>query len=403
MAQTMQIPPTSRSDAVLYAALAAHPYVAAVVPHVTAPVWAVGGVVRDALTDHPPGPDVDLVVEGDAVEQAWQVGRALGVRPGTHERFGTAVVELEGGHVDLVTARREHYPHPGALPEVSPGSLEDDLARRDFTVNAIAVAVAGPRRGEVADPYGGRRDLVDGVLRTLRADAFEEDPSRVVRAARYAGRLHLEPEAVTVAGLVDVAPRLDWSSARVAEELRRLLDEADPAPCLSWLARWGAPGVVATPDPSIAAIDRSTAALGVANPPRWALRLGVALAAETLPAVALPGWATRAAEEVADAAAVSRAVGTCGRPSEVDALLSATPIGTLVALHAQGDPRLAAWWELHRQLEIAVTGADLVRLGVTPGPQLGAALRGVRAATIDGEVTTPDEQRQLALRLAATP
>lgn len=391
---------TPGEDPYLLAALRANPLIAAVSPHLSEGVWAVGGVVRDALCEAPPGPDVDLVVEGDAVAEARRVAAALGAEVTTHGRFGTAVLLLDGGHVDLVTARRETYARPGALPDVTPGTLADDLARRDFTVNAVAVRLGGDGAGAVADPHGGRADLEARVLRAVRAGEFREDPSRIVRAARYAGRLGMEVEAATRGELRLTAPDLDWASSRVAEELARLLAEAHPQPGLNMLAAWGAPGVVAHSHPSIGAIDRAAHLLGVENPPGWALRLGVTLDATALAELAVPGWAVQAAADVAAAPDVAQRVSDAFRPSHIDEVLSRTPIGTLVGLHALGDPRVAAWWEIHRGLELAVTGADLVRAGARPGPRLGEALRRVRAAVIDGEVHTPDEQMELAMSIA---
>lgn len=392
--------PTRDADPDLLARLRAEPLIAAVAPHVSDAVWAVGGVVRDALRGAAPGPDADVVVEGDAVEEAWRVGRALGVHPAAHERFGTAVLELGGGHVDFVTARREAYAHPGALPDVEPACLADDLARRDFTVNAIAVRLAGPDAGAVADPHGGRADLRAGVLRAIRPGEFAEDPSRVVRAARYAARLGLAADPATEGELRAAAPALEWGSARIAEELRRLMDEDAAQPALNLLAAWGAPGLAPHSHPGLADVDAAAARLGVDNPPRWALRLGVAAEPATRARLALPGWALEAARDVAAAPGVLDDIRGAERPSQVDAVLARAPVGTLVGLHALGDARVAAWWEIHRGVELAVTGADLVRRGVPPGPRLGEALRRVRAAVIDGDVRDADDQLALALRVA---
>ncbi len=218
-------------------------------PHLTGDVSAVGGVVRDAILGLPPGDELDLVVEGDAVAAAERLGRALGARVVTHGRFGTAAIELpHGGEIDLVTARTERYRRPGALPEVAPGTLADDLARRDFSINAMAVGLSGGRAGELTDPHGGVADLARGHVRLLRTGAFAEDPSRLVRAARYAARLGFALEAQTAAQARDTAPGLDTRSARVAEELRRLLGEpCAPARARRCCAVSASPGSPRTP------------------------------------------------------------------------------------------------------------------------------------------------------------
>lgn len=393
--------PTRPYDPGLLADLLRHPLIARVAPHVSPRVWAVGGVVRDALGGHAPGPDVDLVVEGDACAEAEAVARALGVDATLHRRFGTAVLRLADGHVDLVTARRETYPHPGALPVVTPGTLADDLARRDFTVNAVAVRLTGDERGAVADPHGGRGDLARGVLRAVRPGEFAEDPSRIVRAARYASRLGLVPDVGTEGELRAAAPGLDWTSARVGDELRRLLEEGSAARGVGALAAWGAPGLVVPPQPPLEALDAAAREMGVVNPPVWALRLGAVATPAMLDVVALPGWAVEAARGVQQAPAVTVQVTSAPRASDVDAVMCRVPVGALVALRAGADPRVETWWRDHRGVEVAVTGADLVRLGVPPGPALGEALRRVRAAVVDGDVTTPDEQTALALDVSA--
>ena len=161
-------------------------------------VHLVGGPVRDFLLDRPLR-DVDLVVTPDpgrepslaAAELAREVAPA-DARITEHERFGTASVRLAGGVLDVASARRETYARPGALPKVEPGSLEEDLARRDFSVNALAIRLAGKELGEkvaVVDPGEGLRDLADKQLRVLHPQSFHDDPTRALRAARLAPRL----------------------------------------------------------------------------------------------------------------------------------------------------------------------------------------------------------------------
>ena len=226
--------------------LLAHPVIERLRPYLSGEVSVVGGAVRDALLGRVHLHDLDLVVEGDALALARAVAHRLGVPMTAHPRFGTAVLELPHGegHVDFISARRERYPRPGALPIVEPGTLADDLARRDFTINAMALGLTGARTGSLVDPHGGAADLAAGLVRSLRADAFIEDPSRIVRAARYAGRLGftIEPETRTAAS--GGVAGLSWGSARAADELRRLLEEAAPGPALALLFELGArPGL----------------------------------------------------------------------------------------------------------------------------------------------------------------
>jgi len=154
--------------------------------------WLVGGAVRDLLRGEGRA-DLDIAV----VEDAAEVASRLGPPDTAAEAFGTASVPLDGVRVDIARARRETYAHPGALPTVEPAPLADDLARRDFTVNAMALPLFG--EVELVDPYSGTADLGAGLLRVLHADSFRDDPTRALRAARYAARLGFEVEPVTLA------------------------------------------------------------------------------------------------------------------------------------------------------------------------------------------------------------
>ena len=360
-----------------------------------------GGAVRDAMLGLPPGPEIDLVVEGDALPLADRLGRALGARVVSHPRFGTASIETPHvGSVDLVSARREAYSAPGALPSVSPGTLADDLARRDFSVNAMALRLSGARAGELVDPHGGAADLDARLVRLLRADGFEEDPSRLVRAARYAARLGFALAPGTEAAARAAAPALDLGSARVASELGRLLEEPSAAGALALLGRLGVPWVTSDPHAALGALDAAAARPDAPDLPRWALRLGGGVEAGALEGAALPGWARALGREVGAGGALAERLRSAAAPSEVDALLRASPPATAVGALAAGAGAVAGWWSGDRAREPAVRGADLVRAGVPPGPEIGRALAAVRAAVLDGRVGGADEQLAMALRLA---
>src|SRR5262245_49014848 len=169
----------------------AYPELAPVREAASGPIFLVGGAVRDLLLGRG-RTDIDLVVVGDAAELA----AALGAEWTEHERFGTAKALLAGHTVDIAAARSESYPEPGALPEVEPAAgIEADLSRRDFTINAMAI----PLQGEpgLIDPHDGRADLEAGLLRVLHPVSLRDDPTRALRAARYAARFGFEPEPET--------------------------------------------------------------------------------------------------------------------------------------------------------------------------------------------------------------
>jgi tRNA nucleotidyltransferase (CCA-adding enzyme) len=389
------------SDSIAGERLEAHPLIAAVMPVLgDAAVCAVGGVVRDALLGVEPGDEIDLVVEGDALALARGMARRLGAEVDLFPRFGTAEIVLADGRVDLVGARRETYPAPGALPVVEPGTIDEDLARRDFTVNAMAYGLSGRRAGHLLDPHGGLGDLDRRLLRTLRAGSFHEDPSRLVRGVRYIARLGMRLAPSVVHEAREVARSLDLGAARVADELTRLLDEHAAGGALEALAELGVPWVEPSPAARVADIDRAWATGGAPPLPLWALRAGVAVTPDALAGAALPGWARTLGRQVRDGEALVEALGRARTPSEVDReLRRAAPAAGLGAL-AMGARAVAGWWAHDRDRTLDITGDDLRAAGVPTGPAIGRGLLSARAALLDGRVSTREEQLAAALRAA---
>ena len=199
------------------------------------PAYLVGGPVRDALLGTPPS-DLDFALVGHAPALARNVAARLGPdsRLTVHPRFGTATVALSpddsGGHIDLVTARHECYPRPGQLPQVTPGSIADDLTRRDFSINAMALPLT-PGDGELLDPQGGLPDLESGIIRILHPGSFADDPTRMLRAVRYEQRFGFRIDAPTLTAMSDAIAGggMDAVSGdRWRRELERILDESQP-------------------------------------------------------------------------------------------------------------------------------------------------------------------------------
>ena len=193
-------------------------------------VYLVGGAVRDLLLGGVPF-DLDLVVVQDAAALAATLGGKLTV----HDRFGTSTVRLEGFAYDIGRARRETYAHPGALPDVLPAPLEEDLLRRDFTLNSIAIALGGDRPGELHAAPSALEDLDARRLRVLHDRSFIDDPTRLFRMVRYAGRLgfEIEPHTRALAGeAIDGGALATVSGPRVGAELRLLARERDPVGAL---------------------------------------------------------------------------------------------------------------------------------------------------------------------------
>ena len=206
-------------------------------------VYLVGGTVRDILLGEESF-DVDIAVEGDAIELAGRIADELGGRCRPHEKFGTAVV-LYGDRerIDVVTARTEFYDAPAALPSVEHASIREDLFRRDFTINAMAVSLKGEDFGRLVDPFGGRRDLAEGTIRVLHNLSFIDDPTRIFRAVRYENRYGFRMDASTARlarGCIEMGLVGDLSSSRLRDELVALLEEDDVGHTILRLAELGA-------------------------------------------------------------------------------------------------------------------------------------------------------------------
>jgi tRNA nucleotidyltransferase (CCA-adding enzyme) len=337
------------------------------------PVYLVGGAVRDLLLGRGRA-DIDVVVEGDAGALAARLGAA----PVEHERFATAKVELDGHEVDIASARTETYAHPGALPEVAPAAaIEADLRRRDFTINAMAIPLRGEAR--LIDPHDGRTDLAAGLLRILHRDSFTDDPTRAIRAARYAARFDFEPEPDTAARLR--AADLDTVSAhRRQAELLRLAAEPTAPRGFELLAEWGLLELRQGGAELAARVGK------LLEEPSW--QLGVDRDRAILAAASgAPG------REVELAAVQPR------RPSEAVELARARRPAELVLARAIGAEWLDDYVENWRHVELEIDGGDLIAAGVEPGPALGRGLQTALRAKLDGEIE--GREQELASALAA--
>ena len=253
------------------------------------PVHLVGGAVRDLLLERTP-PELDLVVEGEVAPVAARLGNEIL----SHDRFGTATVTVDGRTFDVARARRETYARPGALPDVEPAALSEDLTRRDFTVNTGAVALTGPERGTFVSDPRLRADLDTRVLRVLHDASFVDDPTRLLRLARYAGRLGFTVEPQTRA-LVDAAVATSALSTvtgpRIGTELRLLSREPDPLSALAALSALHELGLD-TPlglDGDAPTIERARRALALLPPDERSDRLVLAAALGGRAATDAPG------------------------------------------------------------------------------------------------------------------
>jgi tRNA nucleotidyltransferase (CCA-adding enzyme) len=376
------------------------------------PVFLVGGAVRDLLRGAA-AVDLDLAVEGDARSVARELAARLGASAIEHERFGTAKVRAEELSFDLATTRREVYERPGALPVVERAPLIEDLRRRDFTINAMAIGLTGEDLGHLYDPHGGVRDLEGRVVRVLHDRSFMDDPTRLLRAVRYEARLGLamEPDTERLARAAAAEQAVAMvSGSRVWDELVDLLAELEgPRPIRRLreldLDRAMHPRLVA--DPQLVA----SAALGATA--IGASRVLSALAALCLrDPVELLGWLDSLQLVAAERDAAARAVRSAPllavelrrerSPSELYELLRPEPpeaLALALAVGAPPDPVLRFVTEL-RGVRLEISGADLLAAGIPESPAIGRALERTLLRKLDGDVSGREAELEAALAVA---
>lgn len=368
-------------------------------------VWVVGGAVRDLLLGGAPV-DLDLVVEGDAVQLARRLADGLGGELRVHDRFGTATVRAGGRAYDVAQARAETYPQPGALPDVRPGTLAEDLLRRDFTVNAIAVALDG--RVEAAPC--AFEDLAGRRLRVLHDASFRDDATRLLRLVRYATRLRFQVEPGTEAlarAALDAGALGSVSLARVGTELRLLLREPSAASALAWVASWEGAWEVGL------SFDEALAARAVSLLPPDGRRdlLLLASAVRGVAPGALAAWldglelparerdTVVAAATTADRIATRLAGAQCA--SEIAAAVRGAPVEAVALAGAlRGELAARRWLDHLRHVELEIDGADLIAAGIPQGEAVGRALAAALRAKLDGEAEDRDAELSVALAAA---
>ena len=384
-------------------------------------VYLVGGAVRDLARGESPR-EIDLLVEEDPATLAGLLagGNAHAVR--AHPRFGTATVTGDGFAYDLAQARTETYDRPGALPSVSPADAETDLRRRDFTVNAIALGLTGTASGRLLATGGALADLESETLRILHPQSFRDDPTRLLRLARYAGRLGFEiaPETLTEARTAIAGGALDTVSAeRIGTELRLLAAEADPARAFVAVSELGLDTALA---PGFGLVDPGVARRALDLLPGDGRPATVVLAAATLGMQArdreamLGRWAFPASQRAAiaaaarDAATLVTALAQARTPSRVVAAaqgadpetvaLAAGLAGARAWGQATAVSAARAWLDELRSVELEITGADLLAAGVPAGAAVGAGLRAALDARLDGRARGREAELAEALRAA---
>lgn len=401
-------------------------------------VYLVGGYVRDLLLKAPNHHDVDLVVEGDAIELVRALQQVYGGDMRSHTQFSTATWRLDETvaralgvdfsawpeSIDFASARTEFYEEPSALPTVQQSSIKNDLGRRDFTINTLAIRLSPEPLGELLDYFGGEQDLRDGKIRVLHSLSFVEDATRMLRAARLEQRLGFRIEPRTEELIRSALSLLDRVSGdRIRHELRLILSEERPLRALSRLEQLG---VLAALHPDLRIDDWVRSAFYAVQSARdhhpWPSLAGFdnwmlttfALLTSRLPEADLERLGRRLQfsrpnlNHLHDArTAISFLPDLCYEqlPSVVVRLLEPLDeVGWLAAWAAAPDAlareqitRFAREW---RFIKPALGGHEIEAMtGLKPGPIYGVVLGRLRQARLDGEITTPDEETTLLLQL----
>lgn len=402
-------------------------------------IAVVGGAVRDMLLGRPPR-ELDMVLPVDVAQFAAELAARIELDGGgdvettLHERFGTALLEWRAGRIDIAQRRTEKYAAPGALPDVRSGTLAEDLARRDFTINAIAVPLSGPDRGELICVAGALDDLQARLLRVLHDQSFIDDPTRLLRLARYQARLGFEVERHTAElarAAIDGGALQAVSGARLGAELRLALGEADAVAALNAMAELG---LLAALSPhlhfdhrlALAALELLAEAQGGKGTPRSDLLL---LAALLLPAALGPESGTeiepkveRDLRELLDelqftaaerdlvlraAISVEASAEALARAEAASQVYEAASYESLEAIALAG-----AWDELRGGLDagcsahkwlaelhnvrLLITGEDLIASGVPEGPEIGKRLRAALHWKLDEQTNAVAKERPVA-------
>jgi tRNA nucleotidyltransferase (CCA-adding enzyme) len=371
-------------------------------------LYLVGGQVRDLLLERPVL-DIDLMIAGDVRAFARAMAARLGGEVHAATVFGTVKLKSPTINADVAMARREYYPSPGALPVVEPGDPREDLSRRDFTVNAMAVDLWPGRFGTLIDLFGGMRDITMKRLRFLHEKSFQDDPTRILRGLRYEARFGFQFEARTAERLAHDAQYLEHvTGARVRAELEKILREPSRAIAL---ANAEERGVLAAVHPALRVPKRITDAMaqsGGTSVLFYVALIGAGLTEEESGAVVARLEPPREWNELLFAGPKLRQLvrlleSPDLKPSEIVDILSPYPMDAVRAQLAlapatlQRD-RMSAYVERLSQVQPESNGDDLLAAGVPQGPLVGALLEELRRARLDGALKTKDEELAFAKR-----
>ncbi len=404
------------------------------------PVYTVGGFVRDLLLERP-SRDFDIVIEGDAIRIAEELARKFGGRVVSHRRFGTAKWQIKDIHadltrklkvaavdseplpefLDLISARTEFYEHPTAMPTIENSSIKLDLHRRDFTINTLAIRLDRKHYGELIDNWGGLEDLRNKKIRVLHSLSFVDDPTRMLRAVRFEQRFGFAIEDRTLQLMEEARPMLRRVSGdRLRHEFDLAFREANPAavlarmsaldllaaihPQLGWDASLAQPmNTIRTSQPAVDwELPRQVGNVPLELALHWLVWLG-SLQASTAKEVSrrfkFPAPLAAALTSTAEARTTLNTL-TEHKPSLVSSLLDGYPTASLYAAwllepNPQIRELLVSYTKNWKKVRLVTTGNDLRNAGILPGPDYKRILSTLRAAYLDGTISSPEEESAL--------
>jgi len=371
-------------------------------------LYLVGGVVRDLLLERP-NLDIDMVLEGDAIKLAQEIAGLIQAKVTTHPRFGTATLKWGKRSADFITARAETYARPGALPAVKSGTIRDDLARRDFSINSMAIELNPRRYGELIDPFSGRRDLEHKLVRVLHDKSFTDDATRIWRALRYEQRLDFRIEPVTLLLLKrDIAMLKTISGDRLRHELDLVLKEELPEKAIRRADELGA---LSKLHPALKgdnwlaekfAVARERYLTDTPQPQLFLALLCYRLTANELEhlikSLRLP---KATAQALRDTLAIKGKMKELARPGQAPSVIYNLLQGycptAYIAVSIAGDSETVAehielYFNVLQDVNPALTGEDLVKLGVPRGPYIKKVLQKLREARLDGKIDSKKEE-----------
>lgn len=377
------------------------------------PVCIVGGVVRDMLLGRTSF-DLDLMVEGNAVKLAELLAQREGGAVTAHSRFGTAKVRCRDVTFDLAMARAETYSYPGALPTVCQGTIDEDLRRRDFTINAMAIRLDGDRFGELVDPCGGQSDLEKHLVRVIHGNSFIDDATRILRGIRYEQRLGFKLELTTEALLRrDLEMLGTISNDRIRHEIELILREEFPE---NVLRRADGLGVLGKIHPLLKGNgwlqERFQRARNVVQPPPltvylslWIYHLSSGECGDFASYFKFPQTVVQAIQDTTRLRENLAVLAQPGlSPSTVYEFLKGYSSSSILACAVACDTTCVSDY-LHLYLDklchvrTSLNGRMLQQMGIPPGERLGEVLRALHRAKLDGQVMTRSDEEELVLSL----